>query len=125
MRRLEHNAKQDTIESTWRGTEDARAQSATHAVDFQAVRVAALARLPELLARWLPDGRRCGREWVALNPTRADRTPGSFSVNIETGRWADFATGDRGGDPIALAAYLVGCSQLDAARRLADTLGVT
>lgn len=93
-------------------------------VDFQAVRTAAVARLPELLARWLPDGRRCGREWVALNPTRADRNPGSFRVNIETGRWADFATGDRGGDPIALAAYLVGCSQTEAARRLAEMFGV-
>ena len=42
------------------------------------------------------------------NPTRADRRPGSFSVNTRTGRWADFATGDRGGDVVSLAAYLHG-----------------
>ena len=64
------------------------------------------------------------REWVARNPTRADRHAGSFSVNLVTGRWADFATGDRGRDPISLRAYLDGSSQLAAARRLAEELGL-
>jgi hypothetical protein len=41
-----------------------------------------------------------------------------------TGKWADFATGDKGGDPIALAAYLSGLSQVEAARELATMLGV-
>jgi hypothetical protein len=93
-------------------------------VDFARINSAALARLPELLERWVPDGRLCGRECVALNPTRNDRNPGSFRVNVHTGKWADFATGDRGGDPVSLAAYLAGLSQVDAARRLADMLGV-
>ncbi|MCG6869541.1 MAG: hypothetical protein LJE91_12695 [Gammaproteobacteria bacterium] len=84
----------------------------------------ALAVLPALLARWLPDGRRQGNEWVARNPRRDDRRPGSFSVNVVTGRWADFANGDRGGDPISLAAYLHDISQSDAARKLTDMLGV-
>ena len=44
--------------------------------------------------------------YVALNPTRNDRRPGSFKINIRTGRWCDFATGDRGGDPVSLVAYL-------------------
>ena len=77
-----------------------------------------------MLERWLPDGRRQGREYVARNPTRHDRRPGSFRVNITTGKWADFATGDRGGDPVSLAAYLFGLDQAEAARRLADMLGV-
>jgi hypothetical protein len=77
-----------------------------------------------LLARWLPDGKRHGNEWVALNPRRLDRRPGSFSVNLRTGRWADFATGDKGGDPISLAAYLAGTSQIDAAIRLSRMLGL-
>jgi hypothetical protein len=77
-----------------------------------------------LLARWLPEGRREGHEWVALNPTRADRHAGSFSVNMITGRWADFATGDAGGDVISLAAFLFNLNQAQAARRLADMLGV-
>lgn len=96
----------------------------TRRVDFERVNAVALARLPELLARWLPDGRTSGREYVARNPTRDDRRPGSFRVNVQTGKWADFATGDRGGDVVSLAAYLGGLSQLEAARRLADMLGV-
>jgi hypothetical protein len=93
-------------------------------VDFAVVNAAALGALPTLLARWLPDGHQVGVEWVARNPRRADRRPGSFKVNIRTGRWADFATGNRGGDPISLAAYLSGLSQVDAARQLGQALGV-
>lgn len=92
--------------------------------DFARINRAALARLPDLLARWLPDGRRQGGEWVARNPTRTDRHPGSFAVNLTTGRWADFATGDKGGDPVSLAAYLHRLSQGDAARWLAEMLGL-
>jgi hypothetical protein len=72
----------------------------------------------------LPGGRREGREYVARNPRRADRTAGSFRINLTTGRWADFATDDAGGDPVSLAAYLFDLSQLDAARRLAAMLGM-
>lgn len=90
--------------------------------DFAVVNRAALLALPDLLARWLPDGRRHGNEWVARNPTRADRRPGSFKVNLLTGRWADFATGDTGGDVIALAAYLAGISQWEARCDLARML---
>jgi hypothetical protein len=87
-------------------------------VDFARINAAAL-------ARWLPDGRREGSEWVARNPRRADRKAGSFKINIETGKWADFATDEAGGDPVSLAAYLNRCSQADAARRLASMLGVS
>ena len=48
-----------------------------------------------------------GHEWVAKNPTRADRHAGSFSVNLRSGKWADFATGDKGGDVVALAASAI------------------
>ena len=93
-------------------------------VDFAAVNRAALGELPSLLRRWLPDGRVAGREYTARNPRRADRRPGSFKVNLDTGKWADFATDDRGGDVISLAAYLSGTGQADAARNLALMLGV-
>ncbi len=72
-------------------------------LDFDRINRAALAKLPALLHRWLPDGRLIGREYEARNPTRADRRPGSFRVNVSTGKWADFATGDGGGDVISLA----------------------
>ncbi|EAQ36291.1 hypothetical protein NB311A_20176 [Nitrobacter sp. Nb-311A] len=95
-----------------------------NAIDFARVNMAALAVLPSLLARWLPGGRRQGREYVARNPRRTDRTAGSFRINMTTGRWADFATGDAGGDPISLAAFLFDLSQIDAARRLSAMLGI-
>jgi len=72
----------------------------------------------------LPQGRREGHYWVALNPTRADRTPGSFKINMHNGRWADYATGDSGGDLISLAAYLYGMRQGDAADYIAKLAGV-
>lgn len=61
-----------------------------------------------LVPIWLPDGKRQGREWVARNPNRSDRSAGSFSVNLVTGKWADFAAGSDccGGDLISLYAYL-------------------
>jgi len=93
-------------------------------MDYARINAAALAVLPSLVARWLPDGRCVGNEWTARNPRRADRNPGSFRVNLRTGKWADFATGDRGGDPISLAAYLADVSQAEAARSLASMLGV-
>jgi hypothetical protein len=93
-------------------------------IDFEAVNRAALDNLPALLGRWLPNGRRVGQEYVARNPTRTDHRPGSFKVNLRSGRWADFATGDAGGDVVSLAAYLGGVGQAKAARRLAEMLGV-
>ncbi|NQW09547.1 MAG: hypothetical protein HQ481_06670 [Alphaproteobacteria bacterium] len=93
-------------------------------LDFERINAAALSALPTLLSRWLPDGRREGHEWVARNPRRADRRPGSFRVNMNSGKWADFATDDRGGDVVSLAAYLANTGQAEAARSLADMLGV-
>lgn len=102
----------------------AEERSRVGSIDFARINAAALARLPDLLVRWLPDGRRSGYEWVAKNPTRADRHAGSFSVNMHSGRWSDFATGDKGGDIVSLLAYLSGESQASAARALARALGI-
>lgn len=91
-------------------------------IDFAAVAAAALSAADRLVPRWLPSGSRKGAEWVAPNPTRGDRHAGSFSVNINTGAWADFASGDKGGDLISLRAYLTGQSQLAAAKEIAEDL---
>jgi hypothetical protein len=83
--------------------------------------------LTVVLARWLPGGRIMGREYIVRNPTRDDRMPGSFKVMVSgsrAGAWADFATTDRGGDVISLAAYLFKLSQNQAAKKIADMLGV-
>jgi hypothetical protein len=94
-------------------------------VDFAVISRTAMAVLPSLLSRWLPGGRIKGNEYIALNPRRADRNLGSFKVNIRTGKWADFACDNAAGsDPISLAAYLFGLSQVEAAERLAAMLGV-
>jgi len=98
--------------------------SAPHRIAFGRISNAALGHADVLVRRWLPDGRREGGEWVALNPTRADHRRGSFKVNLATGRWSDFATGDAGGDLIALAAYLFRLDQAEAARRIAAALGI-
>lgn len=93
-------------------------------IDFAAIDRAALARLDDILRRWLPGGRVEGNEYVVKNPKRHDHRPGSFKINLATGRWADWASGDKGGDPIALAAFLFDLRQAEAARRLADMLGI-
>lgn len=76
------------------------------------------------MVEWLPEGRREGQEWVALNPTRADAHLGSFKVNLVTGHWADFATGDKGGDLISLYGYLYGLKNGQAATQLMEILGM-
>jgi hypothetical protein len=93
-------------------------------VDFTKINAAAKAVLPALVKRWLPQGHLSGNEWVAVNPKRADSSAGSFSINLTTGKWADFATPDRGGDPVSLSAYLhFGGDQFAAARALRGMLG--
>jgi hypothetical protein len=93
-------------------------------IAFARIAADALSHADVLVRRWLPDGRREGPEWVAINPTRADHCRGSFKVNLATGIWSDFATGDKGGDLIALAAYLFHPDQAEAARNIAAALGL-
>ena len=94
-------------------------------IDFQRISQAAIdAGLGNVLRRWLPESQIVGQELQARNPTRDDRHRGSFKINTRTGMWADFACGDKGSDPISLVAYLDGCGQVEAARRLAEALGI-
>lgn len=92
---------------------------------FDKANSAALKHLPGLLEQWLPGGSYQGTEYVVRNPTRSDSHPGSFCINSKTGKWADFATGDRGSDAVSLHAYLSGKSQYQAARSLSRMLGVS
>lgn len=78
-----------------------------------------------VVPQWLPDGHRRGKEWVCTNPTRNDRNPGSFTVNLIEGNWKDFATGDGGADLVSLYAYVFcGGDQGAAARDLSRNHGV-
>jgi hypothetical protein len=101
-----------------------RNPAASSKIEFARINAAALAAFPAVLARVLPSGKAEHREWVALNPRRADRNLGSFKVNRFNGKWCDFATGDKGGDPVSLVAFVEGVSQLEAARLLTRMLGL-
>jgi hypothetical protein len=103
----------------------ARIAAAPPAPDFAAINRAALARLPDVLARLLPGGRAVGTEWHtgSLRGEAGD----SLRVRLRgdrAGAWCDFATGDKGGDPISLAAAVARVSQAEAARGLARMLGL-
>lgn len=94
-------------------------------LDFKVVAEAALAASDRLVPQWLPDGHRAGHEWKARNPRRDDRRIGSFSVNLTTGQWGDFATDDTGGDLVSLYAYLFTAGdQGEAAKKLAADLRI-
>lgn len=93
-------------------------------VNFKFIARVALTHAIALLQELLPDGKMAGREWCARNPRRSDKSIGSFRINVTTGRWADFASGERGGDLISLYAYLRGLGQREAAKQLAKKFGV-
>ena len=78
-----------------------------------------------LVPRLLPNGRREGHFWVALNPTRPDRSLGSFKVDLRTGAWRDYATGDGGGDLVSLYAYVYGLKQGEALQLVEQQAGVS
>jgi hypothetical protein len=93
-------------------------------IAFRRIAEAAARHSEAICRQWLPGGRVQAGEYLARNPKRADHKPGSFSINLSSGCWADFATGDGGGDFISLAAYLFDINQMEAARRVAEMLGV-
>lgn len=102
-----------------------RIANAPNLPDFAAINAAALARLPDVLARLLPGGRASGAEWHAgsLRGEAGD----SLRVRMhgeKAGRWCDFATGEKGGDPVSLAAAVARVPQHEAARLLAHMLGM-
>ena len=97
----------------------------TSQLPFAAIAAAALRQAETLVEEWLPGGQKVGPEWKALNPTRADGKIGSFSVNLVTGEWGDFACGDVGGDLVSLYAYIFHHEdQGKAAVELADRFGI-
>ena len=85
---------------------------------------AALNSANAVLNQWVPGGKHQGREYVVLNPKRADSRIGSFSINVNNGSWSDFSTNDRGLDLVSLIAYLENIPQGDAAKRLGAFLKI-
>jgi putative DNA primase/helicase len=94
---------------------------------FADVKAASLKDIARVLAHWLPNGKRVdgGKEYTAPNPTRTDKRAGSLKVNLNKGTWADFATGDKGGDLIDLVRYLDGGTDVEACAKLTELLSVS
>lgn len=100
-------------------------QKVTHAAQLlPRVKAAALRNIDLVLTQWLPNGKRVdgGKEYTAPNPTRTDKRAGSLKINLSKGTWADFATGDKGGDLIDLVRYLDGSTDVEACNKLVDLL---
>lgn len=92
-------------------------------IPFDEINAAALAAYPGLLFQWFPAGKVVGREFLIGN---INGDPGeSLSINIVTGKCADFAGDFRGGDPISVysAAFHAG-ERTQAAKSLGKFLGV-
>lgn len=95
-------------------------------IDFQEIKQRLLLSSDSYVCTWLPDGKKRGREWIATNPQRADSNAGSFSINLDTGVWKDFACGDvSGGDLIDLYAYVQNCDLATAAKALQDMVNLS
>src|SRR3954452_21654552 len=90
-------------------------------INFESVAALALSQSRSLVPQWLPNGRLHGQEFRVGG---LDGAPGeSLSVNLNSGFWSDFATGDKGGDLISLYAGCHRLSQVAAARKLSSVLG--
>lgn len=87
-------------------------------INFAEINERALERFDDVM-EWLDlEGKHEGAEFVAYNPTRPDGSLGSFKVNRNTGKWADFATDAQGGDIASYVAYVKTLRQGAAAQQL-------
>ena len=80
-----------------------------------------LSRIDQLVPMWLPGGHRNGPEYECADLSGGKGT--SCKVNMKSGKWADFATDDHGGDLISLYAAINGVNNGKAARMLMEDLG--
>ena len=90
-------------------------------LDFYRIHAHALDRLGDVLALLLPDGAETDdARWIGSHPKR----PLRISVSLLSGCWEEVDTGRTGPDLVSLVAHLFGIRQGEAARRLAQWLGV-
>lgn len=83
-------------------------------INFRALADALLPMSGELLAEWMPRGKKIGREWV----------DGALSCNVHNGRWGAFNSGAAGRDLVSLYAHIYNLSPARAARDLAGRYGL-
>lgn len=97
-------------------------QSPLPPIDFVALAQALLSRAEALLAQWLPEGVLNGHEWECGN--LGGGAGKSCKVNVRTGAWADFASGEQGRDLVSLYAAMHDLSAGKAAVQLAHEYGL-
>jgi putative DNA primase/helicase len=76
----------------------------------------------DILRQIISGGKCIGNDYVVINPTRDDKRPGSFRIDIKTGKYNDLATGDSGGDIIDLVKYIRGCTLREAGKWLKENI---
>lgn len=91
-------------------------------IQFGALAAALLPMAETLLLKWLEHGRRERNEWVC--GSLAGEAGKSCSINIKTGKWKDFATGEEGHDLLSLYAAIHDLSMAKAAVQLAREEGL-
>lgn len=90
-------------------------------IDFKEIALRSLDSAKQLLQEWFPLGKISGDEFTIGN--LSGDAGSSLSINMHTGIWKDFATGEGGADLISLYAAVNQLSQLDACRVLATKFG--
>lgn len=85
-------------------------------INFQGLAAELLAQAETLVPQWLPAGKKQGNEWVVGD--LAGAAGESCKINLNTGKFADFASDVKGGDLIALYAAIHGLGMGEAARQL-------
>lgn len=91
-------------------------------INFTALAEALLRDADNLVPRWLPGGERRGHEYVC--GSLAGGKGSSCSVNLVSGKWADFASDEKGNDLLSLCAAIRGLSQGKAAAEVAREEGL-
>jgi hypothetical protein len=100
-----------------------------HLYSLEDIKDMLLARVDEVAHHYAPEASGAYIDkhlYFTLNPGRADRSVGSFCINIsgpKAGKWNDFATGAHG-DLLDLIALYMGCNLSDAIREARGFLGL-
>lgn len=73
-------------------------------LDFEGLARTLLSQCRVFLPQWLSGGKLIGVEWTCGD--LSGKAGNSLKVNVHSGKWADFASGDKGGDLISLYAAI-------------------
>jgi predicted P-loop ATPase len=85
-------------------------------MEIKQVAQSLLSNSESLLNEWFPNGKLIGREYTLGDLSGA---PGeSLKINVDSGKWADFSTGEKGGDLVSLYAAMKKIKQIEAAKEL-------